>query len=292
MVRDGEPMPSMRPHRLLLLLGFVIVPTVIGVALASAAGVKSSVDVPGGGFASTTTDCPRGTALVAQGFGTEKFSVDGPGSTVVRIDSHRSGTGLASRAVNFSMAPGVFTAYAYCSKRGRDVRVVRDKVFVPPGTVGVAKATCPRGMVPIGGGFGSPGVTSGGVPAIVLTSRRQGRAWRVEGIGEGGSGRGGGVMSSMVAYAYCLEDAPRVTISRKRAPVGRELTTVVATCPRGRTALGGGFDGNIEFSGSPRAGGVVISRRAKRGRGWKVRAVSINEGLGSKATAYAYCVKR
>jgi hypothetical protein len=279
----------MRPGR--LLIGLLIAVAAIGVASASAAGTKSSVDVPGGGFASTTTDCPRGTALASQGFGTKNFNTEGSGSTVVRIDSHRSGTGLESRAVNFNMTPGVFTAYAYCSKLGRDIEVVKDKVFVAPGSADVAKATCPRGSVPVGGGFASPGFTEGGVLTIVLTSRRQGRTWRVEGINEGGSNRGGILTSSLVAYAYCLADGPKVTIRKQRAPVGRELETIVATCPKGRKAVAGGFDGNIEFLGTPRAGGAVISRKAKRGRAWKVRAVSVSELAGATVTAYAYCMK-
>jgi hypothetical protein len=279
----------MRSHR--LLLGPLIAIALIAVASASAAGTKSTVDVPGAGFAETTTDCPRGTALVSQGFGTKNFNTDGSGSTVVRIDSHRSGTGLESRAVNFNTVAGVFTAYAYCSKQGRDIQVVREKVFVPPGSAGVTKATCPQGSVPVAGGFASPGFTEGGVLTIVLTSRRQGRAWRVEGINEGGSNRGGIQTSSLVAYAYCLADAPKVTIRKQRKPTGRELRTVVATCPKGSKAIGGGFDGNIEFAGSPRASGAVISRRAKRGRAWKIRAVSVSELPGATATAYAYCMK-
>jgi hypothetical protein len=273
-----------------LLFGLLTV-AAIAAASASAAGTKSSVDVPGGDFAATSTDCPRGTALESQGFGTKNFATDGSGSTVVRIDSHRSGTGLESRAANFNMVPGVFTAYAYCSKLGRYIEVVREKVFVSPGSAGVAKATCPRGSVPVAGGFASPGFTEGGVLTIVLTSRRQGRSWRVEGINEGGSNRGGILTSSLVAYAYCLADAPKVTIRKKRKPVGRELKTIVATCPKGRKAIGGGFDGNIEFLGTPRAGGAVISRRAKRSRAWKIRAVSVSELAGATATAYAYCMK-
>ncbi|KAA0267395.1 MAG: hypothetical protein EDQ89_11775 [Acidobacteria bacterium] len=279
----------MRPKR--LLLGLLIAVAAIGAATASAAGTKSSVDVPGAGFAETRTDCPKGTALVSQGFGTKSFSTDGSGSTVVRIDSHRSGSGLESRAVNFNTVPGVFTAYAYCSRQGREIDVVRERVFVPPGSAGVAKATCPRGSVPVAGGFASPGFTEGGMLTIVLTSRRQGRSWRVEGINEGGSSRGGILTSSLVAYAYCLADAPKVTIRKKRKPVGGELKAIVATCPKGRKAIGGGFDGNIELLGTARAGGAVISRRAKRGRAWKIRAVSVSELPDATATAYAYCLK-
>lgn len=277
-----------------MLLGITIVIAAVGVASASAAGTKSSVDVPGAGFASATTDCPKGTALVSQGFGTKSFTTDGTGSTVVRVDSHRSGTGLESRAVNFGPDQGVFDAYAYCSQAGKDLKVVRDKVFMTGGTAGVAKASCPQGSVPVGGGFGSPGFAPMGPQVITLTSRRQGHAWRVEGVNQvGGSGRGGVIQGALVAYAYCMEDAPRVVIRKESVKVDRAegLKTVVATCPKGREAVSGGFDGNLEFTGSsPRAGGVVVSRRAKKARAWKARAVPVSETTG-KATVYAYCMK-
>lgn len=282
----------MRPRR--LLPGFVIALAVVGVASASAAGTKSSVDVPGAGFASTGTDCPKGTALISQGFGTKGFSVDGPGSTVVRIDSRRSGSGLASSALNFSLTDGVFDAYAYCSKAARRIRVVRDKEFVTAGTFGAAKATCPVGRVPVGGGFGAPGFATGLVRVITLTSRRQGRAWRVEAIAEGDETARGGIASgALVAYAYCMKDAPKVTIRKKSVTVDQSgLKTAVATCPKRRRAVSGGFDGNIQLAGEPRAGGTIVSRRAKRGRAWKIRAVAVGDQPSTKATAFAYCVKR
>lgn len=284
-----------RTHLARLLCGaaFVVVATVA--ASASAAGIKSEIDVPGGGFVSVGTDCPRNTALVSQGFGTKGFTVDGPGGTVVRIDSHRSGTGLASGAQNFGTAQGVFDAYAYCSKAGRNIRVVRSKEFVAAGTFGTARATCPRGRVPVGGGFGAPGFAGSTVQAITLTSRRQGRAWQVEALAQGGgaTARGGiGMSGRLVAYAYCMKNAPKITVRKQSVTVDQAgLKTAVGTCPKGREAISGGFDGDIRLSGTPQASGVVVSRRAMHGRAWKGRAISVNETGGATATIYAYCIK-
>lgn len=275
----------------------MIVLAAVGVATAAAAGTKSSVVVPGFGFESTRTDCPKGTALAAQGFGTKDFGIDPPASTVVRIDSHRSGSGLASSATNFGLDAGTFDAYAYCSKAARKTKVVRDKQFVTIGTFGAAEATCPQGSVPVGGGFGAPGFAAGPVRVIALTSRRQGRAWRVEALAEGDdtarTARGGVMSGTLVAYAYCMKDVPKITIRRRSVAVDQSgLEAAVATCPKRRVAVGGGFDGNIQTSGELLASGTIVSRRAKRGRAWKIRAIGLGEAAGAKATAYAYCMKR
>jgi len=283
-----------RIHLARLLSGAAIVVVAAVATTASAAGTKSEIDVPGGGFVSVGTDCPRNTALVSQGFGTKGFTINGPKGTVVRIDSHRSGTGLASGAHNFSAVQGVFDAYAYCSRAARDIKVVRSKEFVAVGTFGVATASCPRGRAPVGGGFGAPDFADGSVQVITLTSRRRGRAWQVEAIGQSGptAGEGVGLSGRLVAYAYCMKNAPKVTVRKQSVTVDQTgLKTAVATCPKGREAISGGFDGDIRLSGTPQAGGVIVSRRAKRGRAWKGRAISVNETGGATATVYAYCIK-
>lgn len=281
------------PVRLLPAIAAAVVAAAVVVSV-SAAATKSEIDVPGGGSVAVGTDCPRGTALVSQGFGTKGFTINGPGSTVVRTDSHRSGTGLASGAYNFGPIQGAFDAYAYCSRAAGDIRVVRDKEFVAVGTFGIATATCPRGRAPVGGGFGAPGFADGGVQVITLTSRRQGRAWQVEAISQSGpTARGGvGLSGRLVAYAYCMKNAPKITVRKQSVTVDQAgLKTAVATCPKGREAVSGGFDGDIRLSGTPQASGVVVSRRAMHGRAWKGRAISVNETGGATATVYAYCMK-
>ncbi len=273
-----------------LAIGAVVILAVIGVASAWAAAVKSSVAVPGQTVASTSTKCPKGKALVSQGFGTKNFTTDGTGSTVVRVDSHRSGTGLETRATNFNDADGVLDAYAYCSKMGRDVRVVRGSVLIPARGAGTAKARCPRGSSPIAGGFGSPGFSPSGAQAIALTSRLDGRAWRVKGINQ--PSKSGQKPGKLVAYAYCLDDAPKIVVRHATHKVARgDLETIVATCPRGAKAISGGFDGRVSLGARPKAAGAIISRRAKHGRAWKIGAVSAT-GTTSQATVYAYCLKR
>ena len=109
-----------------VLAGVVLVVAAVGAASAWAGASKSSVAVPGNSLAATKTDCPRGTALVSQGFGTKNFAVDGSSSVVVRVDSHRSGRGLKSRAVNFSEFDGVFDACDNCPGVPNPLQVNRD----------------------------------------------------------------------------------------------------------------------------------------------------------------------
>lgn len=274
-----------------VVVGVFVIAAVVGVATAWAGASKSSVEVAGGAFASTSTECPRGTALVSQGFGTKEFAVDGSSSVVVRIDSHRSGTGLESRAVNFSELAGNFDAYAYCSKLGKSIRVVRDRTSVPLRELATAKARCPRGSAPIAGGFGAPGFSLAGPQPIALTSRRQGRAWLVEAVSSNDT-MSGQAPGKIVAYAYCLRDAPKISVRSRTRSVGRgDPKTITANCPKGRRAISGGFDGNIAISAQAQAGGAVVSRRAQRGGGWKIRAVSVGESAAT-ATVFAYCAKR
>lgn len=272
--------------------GVVFVVAAVAAASAWAGASKSSVAVPGNSLAATKTDCPRGTALVSQGFGTKNFAVDGSSSVVVRVDSHRSGRGLESRAVNFSEFDGVFDAYAYCSKLGKSVEVVRASKSFQAQTFGTVKARCPSGSHPVGGGFGSPGFSPTGIQPIALTSRRQGRAWLVEAIISSAAMRGGQAFGKVAAYAYCVPDAPKLSVSsRTRTVSPNGLKTIVATCPKGKRAVSGGFDGEITMAAQPVAGGAVISRRAKQGRAWKVRAVGVAE-TDAQETVYAYCAKR
>jgi len=285
----------MKRTRPVHVLAALAVLAAIGVATASAAATKERVDVPGHEYVPVRTDCPRGSGLVSQGFGTKDFSIMGTGSTVARIDSHRSGSGLASGAFNFGPQQGVFDVYAYCSKVGRDIDVVRDKTSVLEGTAGVAKAVCPRGSAPIGGGFGSPGFANGGGGVIALTSRLQGRGWRVEGVGQGGpTARGGSASSGTLAsFAYCMKDAPKLKTRKRSATVGQPpLTPIVATCPKGSEAVSGGFNGRIDLSTGLRASAVLTSRRAKHGRAWKGGAISVGEATSARATVFAYCMKR
>jgi len=262
-------------------------------------GASSKVTIDGHKIGSATAKCPRGTGVIAAGFGSPGFSPGDNGAAAVRIGSQRVGTRkLKTTGFNFGDESGVLNSAAYCSRMGRRVRVASEKTFVGPQSPGVAIATCPAGSKAVAGGFASPGFSAASSPRVItLTSKRVGPdQWRVEGFNlgdDGGNNSSDPRPGTLIAYAYCVEDAPRLVVRRKRVSAGLRggVVSFKVRCPRRTRAVSGGFDGNIYLSANATAAGAVISKRADHGRAWRFGAVSISE-RSAKATGYAYCLPR
>jgi hypothetical protein len=83
-----------------------------------------------------------------------------------------------------------------------------------------------------------------------------------------------------------------VSATGSSSPSNRQLT-VTAACPKGKLAVGGGFDSPFVFSdGTPAAFNFVYESRPASERSWQVSAVRAdNGGTGPSAptTAYADC---
>ena len=141
------------------------------------------------------------------------FSPGNNGAAVARIGSQRIGKRkLKTTGYNFGDETGVLNSLAYCSKAGRRVRVASDKVFVGPQSAGVAVATCPGRSKVVAGGFASPGFSAAAAPRVItMTSKRVGPdQWRVEGFNLGndnGNNTSDPHPGTLIAYAYCLDDA-------------------------------------------------------------------------------------
>ena len=180
---------------------------------------------------------------------------------MARIGSQRTGKRrLKTTAYNFGDQSGVLNSIAYCSRAGRKVRVASDKVFVGPQSAGVAVATCPGRSRVVAGGFASPGFSAAAAPRVItMTSKRVGPdQWRVEGFNLGndnGNNTSDPHPGTLIAYAYCLDDAPKIIVRHRRVAAGvrGQVKTYKVRCPRRTRALSGGFDGNIYLSANATA---------------------------------------
>ncbi|MGZ8667639.1 MAG: hypothetical protein ACXWZM_11100 [Solirubrobacterales bacterium] len=283
--------------RLIALCGLLTL-AVGSVALARA-GASGKVTIDSHKIGSATGKCPRGTGVIAGGFGSPDFSPGNNQAGVARIGSQRVGKRrLRTTAYNFGDEAGVLNSIAYCSRAGRRVRVASSKVFIGPRSAGVAVATCPGSSRVVGGGFASPGFSAASAPRVLtLTSKRFGpNHWRVEAFNindDDDNNSSDPHPGTLIAYAYCLDDAPRIVVRHRRVAAGLRGTakTFKVRCPRRMRALSGGFDGNLYLSANARASGAIISKRASKGRAWRFTALSISE-RSAKSTGYAYCVPR
>jgi hypothetical protein len=266
------------------------------VALASGgSSAKTTIDPEKVG--SATASCPRARGVIAGGFASPRFSPANDRSAVARIGSRRLGKRrLKTTAYNFGSEASEVHSFAYCSRLGLGVRVSSEKVFVAPQSADVATATCPRDSKAVAGGFATPGFSPAGPRVLTVTSRRAGPSrWRVEAfnIGGGGGSSDDPLPGTLVAYAYCLDDAPRIVTRKKRTDAGLmgKARSFKVRCPRRMKALSGGFDGNVILSANATGAGTIVSRRAGHGRAWRFGALSISEHP-AKVTGYAYCAPR
>lgn len=277
-----------------LLTGFALIALLAGSSVAlAAAGKSGEVTINPGKVGSVTARCPARTGLIAAGFATPHFNPSNNESAAVRIGSKRVGTKrLETTGFNFGGKPGKINSYAYCSRAGRTVRVASQKAFVPTASPGFAVATCPGSSKVVSGGFASPGFSANGPRVITVTSKRvRNNQWRVEAYNINDDGSTDPHPGTLIAYAYCLDDAPKIVTRHRRANAGLKgkATKLTVKCPRRMRAISGGFDGNIYLSKNSTGSGAIVSRRANNGHAWRTSAVSISEQK-AKATAYAYCV--
>jgi hypothetical protein len=107
-------------------------------------------------------------------------------------------------------------------------------------STGTATATCPGGTKVAGGGFDAP--SSDQVMAIAYESVKVDQhAWRasVQLLDPGSPNT-----VTLTTYAYCRAHAPATHVSSQTVPTSGSVQlgpTASATCPRGETAVAGGF---------------------------------------------------
>jgi hypothetical protein len=165
----------------------------------------------------------------------------------------------------------------------------RQSTTIDPKAFGTALAKCPNGGTPLSGGFAAPGFDPTGAGATV--GRLGSKPVRKGGI-ETRAFNFGGAAGDIVSYAYCAlhSHGLRVTTATKRVP-SQSARTVIARCPAGTEAVGGGF-GTYKFSQPD--GPTVLPLTSKRfgDRGWKVLGVNFPMGPMTRpgtVVAHAYC---
>jgi hypothetical protein len=171
----------------------------------------------------------------------------------------------------------------------RKVITVTASGSAPQRELAFATAICPiRAPVLVGGGFSTPVVEQ---PTIVTASRRAGqRGWVVKGLREDEP-------AELTAYAYCRRGASRPVGRKATVPIpaqtGSEATTATARCPRGRRAVAGGFDAEVDFSDPNAPDGALVARSSRSGRRtWSVSGIHVHDGQTLDLTSFVYCVKR
>jgi hypothetical protein len=258
-----------------------------------ASSTRTTVSVPSGSAGKATAECAAGRTPVAGGFAAPGFSAGDDGGGVVRLTSRVAGKrSVETKGFNFSRNPADLVSLAYCVKHAPGFQVRRNKVFVPPNSPVSAVASCRQGSRVVGGGFATPSFSGASGPGVItLTSKRANlHDWRVEALNIGGDGNGESRPGTLVAYAYCVTKAPRLTTVSKRAELtpGSLQTTRIA-CPNGSSAYSGGFDGNLKLTTESSAAGALTSKRVDGGRAWRVRSLDISDTASSHVTVYAYC---
>ena len=166
------------------------------------------------------------------------------------------------------------------------LRAVRHSETIEPGRIGTATAKCPGDRSAVAGGFAAPGFNpNAGTTIGRIGSRRigqrqiQARAFNF--------GNQDGVLAS---FAYCARNDHGLEVESETTRVqANSRGSAVAKCPRGTSAVGGGF-GTYRFS--PQQGPQLITLTSKRvdDRRWKTVGVNINDqNRPGTLIAYAYC---
>jgi hypothetical protein len=177
---------------------------------------------------------------------------------------------------------------AAAGARGGDtiapLQAALDKHELKRNTHGKATARCDGGDEIVSNGFAAPDrVYAGGGPYTdILGGIRKGNRAFVVKAENFSSTRG-----DFYAYAYC-GDVGKVTVAEERKKVGSfDSAVVTARCPRGLTAISGGWTGQAIKGGRPQMS-PFLSKRAGA-RGWKIGAENYEFKGEAILVVQAYC---
>jgi hypothetical protein len=161
------------------------------------------------------------------------------------------------------------------------------------GTTGTATATCPKGTVPIAGGWNSPSSVRQSFITVYASTRSGKRSWTVSGVINGFVTPPATQWKlNLTAYAYCRTGSPlksqTKTLSLTLAQNNFTAATATAKCPKGTIALSGGF--RIPIPNTSTAGWVHQSSR-QSARSWSMTttAVTANNTPSMLLQTIAYC---
>jgi hypothetical protein len=157
---------------------------------------------------------------------------------------------------------------------------------VSPGVLS-ATAFCPSGKA-VSGGFDVLGVTPGSISPEVTESSRVGQSgWRASFVptNEG---------QSILAEVYCAKLKGSVTTAAGSQQLGTSASSTanpIATCPRNRQLISGGFQNALGSPPVPTA--FATQNRLIAKNVWQAGFIRLSPATGSadQLTAYAYCFK-
>jgi hypothetical protein len=147
---------------------------------------SKSATVDGGGHASLTVNCRRGSEAVSGGF--QSDTPDTTGLTDYAYTSKRVGKQAWKVALlNPDMSSHKVRAFAYCEKHAPDLvsrSASKTLSTTPGGTTATITAQCPRGAAAFSGGYKSTSseVDTGLDAGLAYTSKRSGGDWKVSAI--------------------------------------------------------------------------------------------------------------
>jgi hypothetical protein len=185
------------------------------------------------------------------------------------------------------------------------------------GQLASATATCPKGLIALGGGFsdGLVFVAPGSITDLhlVFESRRSGPgSWTASGVrrDQGGEGNPINLTASVICRTPTLKPKkaaqPKGAGTAKRKPKKLTLSeavsnspqvamsqpaTATATCPAGASAISGGFSSSPLPNASPQAFPLFNSTRRTAPDSWNVSMFNLG-ATPRTLTSHVYCSSR
>lgn len=234
------------------------------------------------GTARVDAGCKNGLKAVAGGFKGQSSFEDGLVISKRSVRKPRRSWSVGEQAPFGKEHQQRLTVYGYCADEDLTTKVrtkpVPEATGFPPERTRVT-ARCPDGQMPISGGYSSALSSS----TYASVSRRSGaRKWAVifNSFDPGAEG---------TAQANCYEGARLDTVAKQEvipASDAYDRFVIKAKCPRGETALSGGFKSTV---GVTEGGPMIFMSRRRGERTW---AVGFLQGFYSdptEFTTYAYC---
>jgi hypothetical protein len=240
-----------------------------------------------------TATCPGKTKAVAGGFSTSVPSLPNHWLNVFESEMTSDSRGWRVSGAEFYPAPAsdALTAYVFGQKRQGGLFDSNRTPFGLRGLLGGALGTSSghasacfsKKAKALSGGFAA------NASAYVTLSRRGGTdvwdmgATRIIDLGDPQA------ETSLDAFVYCAR-VPKVRVRSRRVSVagsGRAVTASPQRCPKGTTALGGGFAAPAPVGGVANAALVYESRRV--GRAWIASAVPSGGSIAASFTSFSYC---
>jgi len=213
------------------------VPTIIGPIIVLTPFVEKVYkqdSIAAGNTGYVTATCPTHSIVTGGGYATDP--------NVLVYNHSKEGNGWRVYVKNFSGSNKSVNAYAVClfNVPGASTTQVYQQVNVSGGQIGHAQVSCPAGTIVTGGGW----ATNHQGSLHLYNSSRSGNGWGVY------------VKNKLApsqllnAYAICLSSSGSWStqqVGKQETVPGNSTKGVVAICPSGTLATGGGFAGSTDL---------------------------------------------